>query len=262
MNKKTDQTKKIADNFIDRREVLKSVGLLSGVMLGTGGVIGTTGAVTETTLDGRFLSHKGDPISDARVAVAYRGDDSPYVWTSEDGYFETSVPPGTRVRLGFYKSSSEKFLAPRHDGVPHIYTLEPVTVPEEGYSLGKYRLPEAYLVNARAVFAEKPGGVDGAIPRFGSVRNGTYFASGYAYTTTNKEGYMELNNAGFTGIEMAGDTRIWMYPPTYEPYTEQGTDEIAPYQEETIREFSVSEDMEVEMDISRRKNKGKRKGKP
>jgi hypothetical protein len=216
-------------------------------------------AQNQVTLEGTIVSHTEDPVPNARIAVSSNA--FTYVRTDENGYFSAEVPYGNRVYLGFYKSSENAFLAHRLDGVPHILTLPTITVGSDGYDLGEYPLPEAHTLDARAVFANRPGGVEDAIPRFGSSRNGLIFASGYSYTTTNENGYMKLKGADFTGVEMAGETRVWMYPPTFEPYTDQRTADYAPYETVDVTTLEVTEDTTIECDISRRNGNGKRKGK-
>ena len=106
-----------------RRNVLKSVGIASGLAIGNRLTAGAARAAGTATLEGRFVSHDGEPIPHARVAVSYPGDDIPYVRTDEDGYFEVQVPANMTVRLGFYKSSEDEFLASLLDQIPHIYTM-------------------------------------------------------------------------------------------------------------------------------------------
>lgn len=230
-----------------RRQFVVSSAAVAGSLTLSG-----LGAASESvTLQGTIKSDDGDPVQNARVAItepSFR-----YVRTDSEGKFSTQVPSGTRVSMGFYKSDKDYFLAPRLDGVPHIQTLPTVTVGENGYDLGEYLLPKAYLLEARAVFANRPGGVEDAIPRFGSLDDGSYFASGYSYTTTNQDGYLKLNEADFTGVEMAGETRVWMYPPTYEPYEEQDNSDYAPYEEVDVTTLEVTKDTTIECDISRRK---------
>lgn len=247
-----------------RRGLLSKAGLATvGTLLGA---TGTGSAATDETLEGRFRSHNDSPVPNARIAVSYydRSEGEyhfDYVRTEDDGYFQTSVPAGQRVGMGFYKSSEDAFLAPRRDGVPHIFNLPRVEVPEGGRDLGDYRLPRAYTLDARAVFAERPGGVEDAIPRFGSLRGRSYYASGYSYLTTDESGYMKLNDADFTGVEVVGDARVWMFPPGYEPYEEQRTADYAPYQEESVRDVTVTEDTSIEIDLSRRNGEGNGDGK-
>jgi len=235
--------------------------LATGIATAAGMVTltGNATAQNNVTLEGTILSHTGDPVSDARIAVSSNA--FTYVRTDETGHFSAEVPPGNRVYLGFYKSGENAFLAPRLDGVPHIFTLPSITVGNDGYDLGQYSLPEAHTLDARATFANSPGGVEDAIPRFGSGTNGSIFASGYSYTTTNEDGYMKLEGADFTGVEMAGETRVWMYPPTFEPYTDQRTADYAPYETVDVTNLEVTEDTTIECDVSRRNGNRKGKGK-
>lgn len=227
-----------------------------------GSLLATTGigsATPDATLEGRVRSHDDAPVPGAKISTHYYDWDEresyfDYVRLDDDGYFRKEVPAGQRVSLSFYKSTEDEHLAARHDGVPHIYRLPPVTVPEGGRDLGDYRLPRAHTLDVRAVFAERPGGVEGAIPRFGSVRDRSYSASGYSYLTTDESGYMKLHGADFTGVEMAGNVRVWLYPPGYEPYEDQKSANFAPYAEESVRDVEVIEDTTIEIDLSRRKS--------
>lgn len=241
--------------------------LVGGATTGIGlAVIGTAAANQDVTFKRTFVDSAGDRIANAQINLGYFDqDEDEYVRksfsTGEDGTIRTTVPSGARLRMGFYKSSNGEFLAPRLDGVPHIHTLDPITVADEGTDSGEYRLPEAYTLEARAFLGGPPNGVEDAIPRFASVSNGSYYASGYSYTTTDENGYMKLNAADFTGVEMAGETRIWMYPPTYEPYKEQDRGNYGPYSKVTTRDVEVTEDTTIEMNIRRRRKKGDDKGK-
>lgn len=240
-----------------RRKFLATTGTATvGTLLG---VTGTGSAASDAMLEGRIRSHDGTPIPGAKVSTHYYDwseEESyfDYVQLDDDGHFQKEIPEGQRVSLSFYKSTEDEHLAPRRDGVPHIYRLPPVTVPEGGYDLGDYRLPQAYTLDIRAVFTERPGGVEGAIPRFGSVRDRSYSASGYSYLTTDESGYAKFYGADFTGVEVAGDVRVWIYPPGYEPYEDQESANFAPYAEESVRNVEVTEDTTIEIDLSRRKS--------
>lgn len=241
-----------------RRKFLSTGVATLGTLLGA---TGTGVATSDATLEGRVRSHEGAPIPGAKVSTHYYDWDEresyfDYVRLDDDGYFRKEVPAGQRVSLSFYKSTADEHLAPRRDGVPHIYRLPPVTVPEGGHDLGEYRLPRAYTLDVRAVFAERPGGVEGAIPRFGSVRGRSYSASGYSYLTTDESGYAKFYGADFTGVEVAGDVRVWLYPPGYEPYEDQKNADFAPYAEESVRDLTVTEDTTIEIDLSRRNRGG------
>ncbi|MFW5900617.1 MAG: carboxypeptidase-like regulatory domain-containing protein [Halodesulfurarchaeum sp.] len=231
------------------RRQFVSTGIATAI--GVTAVTGTATATNSVTLEGTIVSHEGDPVPQARIAVAT--DSLDYVRTDANGSFSTQVPSKTRVPLGFYKSSEDAFLAPRLDGVPNLHTLPSISVGDDDYDLGRYTLPEAYTLDARAVFAEKPGGVEDAIPRFTSIGGSGEFGSGYSYTTTTAEGYMKLVGADFTGVELAGSVRVLMHPPTYEPYTDQKNSDYAPYEKVDATSLTVTEDTTIECDISRRK---------
>jgi len=249
-------------NRSTRRSFISGIGAAGALAVGSTGL---ASASSSFTLERQFLDYRGNPIPHATINAAYFYRDESGSLTLErfntqtdaEGWIQRQLPAGGgRLSGAFYKSSESAYLAPRLDGVPHIHILDAERVDDEGTDSGAVQLPEAHTLDARAVFAGRPGGVEDATPRFGSLRSGGYWASGYSYTTTDADGYMKLNNADFTGVEMAGRTKLWMYAPTFEAYEEQQQHDYAPYEKVDVQTIDVTEDMTVEADISRRPTRG------
>lgn len=132
--------------------------------------------------------------------------------TDSEGYFQQQVEANTRHKLGFYKSAQyesgrRQLIGPVKNGAPHIYSLGRFSVGSDTEDLGELTLPDAHHVDVRAVDAEREP-LEGAQPGFG---HGGFGAGGD--TSTNEDGYLVIDNADFTGIEMTGTINLGMTPP-------------------------------------------------
>lgn len=158
-------------------------------------------ATQSRSVTGKVVDYSGSPVAGRAV---YWDDYHP---TDSDGRFEFSVEQ-EGIKLGFYKKESMQLHAPVKNNVPHIAGLGDYTIEEGGADLGEIQLPKAYTVDLRAL---NESGDPATNAEFGFGSGG--FGSSSHWLDVNESGYLQLKNADFTGIELAGPASVTIKVP-------------------------------------------------
>lgn len=189
---------------MDRRRFLRTITVV-GAISGVAG-IGSARSST-TTVRGRVVDHRGDPVQN-RIVKNY-GDSSFDVYTDSEGVFKADVESGSRLKLTLYKGNENTLIAPDKNEVPHVYTIGGFTVSGASSDLGDLQIPEAHLVRMQALDSDG-NPVEGANPGVRHVGSGI----GSYYMSTRSDGWAYIRNAEVDGIELAGDVKLSMEIPT------------------------------------------------
>ncbi|WP_332899433.1 hypothetical protein [Haladaptatus sp. CMSO5] len=183
--------------ILSRRDFISN-----GVGCATGAAVlsGSASAADDTAiLSATVVAHNGNPVANRKIAVSGQGG-LDYHETDSDGILEAEVASNQRYKLGLYKSGSGQLHAPELNGVPHIEGLGYHSVGSGRTDIGTLKVPEAYLVDVRVLDSDG-NPVANAEPDF---RDDSGFGGSAYLLSTNKEGYLVIRNADFTGIEATG----------------------------------------------------------
>lgn len=165
-------------------------------------VMGSAHAET-VELTGQLVSYGGDPITVGRVFI-----EGEYYGVDDNGRFTADVESNSRTKIAFYKGSRSSFLAPIRNGVPHVRSLGHWET-DSGRDIGTVSLPQAYFIQIRALDADGQP-VEDAEP---GVRHGGYGVSDFSLTT-NENGYLQIRDTDFDGIELRGRVKTSITIPT------------------------------------------------
>ncbi|ACV11541.1 hypothetical protein Huta_1365 [Halorhabdus utahensis DSM 12940] len=222
------------DDQSSRREFISTIGSV------TIGVFGS--AIMSQTVQASGPTAKGQivPEVDTQASndeVNFRGPNGSFAETTTDmqGNFEVSIPEKGQYDLAIYKSSSRNFAEQEKNGIPQVYQYpRSFRIDEDVNDFGKISLPEGYLVDVRVVDEDETP-LSGASPEI--RHNGYGFGGGYQF---NEDGYLQHEDASFTGIEIRDNLSVGISPPPDRVY-EKG---------EFINEFFIDEPSEIIVTLS------------
>ena len=183
-----------------RRTFLSLVG--TGVLCGTG-LSSTVSARSEDFVQGQLVNHNDDPIANRQLTFGSRDAGHFEVVTDRNGQFEHEVTRDATYRIGFYKYKYGHQY-PEPNGVPHVCSLGQHKMESGKTDLGKLQVKKAHLVEIRALDSDgNPlGGVDARL--YAEGKDGDYWGTGPNTLTTNHEGYVVVDDAQYTGMELVG----------------------------------------------------------
>lgn len=174
-----------------------TVGGVAGI-----GVVGKARA-EKATLTGRLVSYDDQPIN--RGEVYFTG--GAYHSLNSEGRFSAEVDSYSEVGIALYKRQYAP-LAPIRNDIPHVYGLGDYGT-GTGRDLGTISVPRGYLIQMRALDANGDP-VEDAQPHLRHEGHGTA-----DYTlTTNSNGYMQISDTDFTGLELRGSVEATMTIPS------------------------------------------------
>lgn len=178
----------------------------SGLSLVSSGIVGGANAASAedvVTLSGSVESHDGSPVPGWQVFISSRGDFHDYFELNDSGTFSAIVSPNTKYHLGFYKSPEGGYPAPVRSSVPHIEGLGEVTMGSRDVDIGTKTLSKAYPVDIRAL---DDGGEPAISAQIHFYSDG--YGPGYRNTFVNEDGYYTIQEADFTGVDLAGSVTV------------------------------------------------------
>lgn len=183
-----------------RRTLLSSIG--AGIFLGAG-VCSTAATASEDVVEGQVVDYNGDPIANRQLTFGSKDAGHFNVVTDREGRFAHEVTPNSTYRIGFYKYK----YGPQNtepNGVPHVCSLGRHTVKSGKTDLGKISVKEAHLVEVQALDSDgNPLGGVGA-DLYAEGKEGDYWGTGPSTLSTNHEGFIVVDDAQYTGMELVG----------------------------------------------------------
>ncbi|WP_276302424.1 hypothetical protein [Halorussus lipolyticus] len=190
---------------------------VGGVLGGSALVGGASRAVAAdtVTLSGTVVAKSGAAVQNDEINT-YWDDVNRNVRTDGEGYFEMEVPKNRNYTLSYYKADSWSDLEATKNGAPHIYEFEGTFVGEDDTHIGELVLPEAHIVDLRVL---KPDGE----PLMGAKPDYRYSGWGAnpGRLSLNTDGYAVIDDASFTGLELARFGTVEVEPPAGDEYEDR-----------------------------------------
>lgn len=214
----------------NRRRFLSTVG--AGMLAGAGRVAGMS-ASSEATLRAQVVDYKGDPVPHRRVKLGSKSDSGYQLTTDGKGRFTQEVQPDTIYRIGFYRYETGHTPS-EPNGVPLVSSLGRHTTGEGETDLGRLQLDEAQLIEVLALDSDgnPVGGAKAHLTAHGS--GGDYWRVRSSSLLTNYEGYVVVEGAPYTGLELVGRVDLSISIPNGEGGAMQYS-----------REFDVQEPLHI-----------------
>lgn len=190
-----------------RREFCATTAAAVGGCLAAGPA---TAQSSTTEVTGTVESAVGTSLGDSHVVFVHQGT---YEWyraaIGSDGRFGTSLPTGASYDMAYFDQVPGDTINADFDGAPANADIGEVTVDGGTGDLGRYTVPEAYVIDIRIEDAE--GNPLQGVPLSFYTQSG--HGTGPGTYTTDRYGQVTHYESDRSGIELTGRMTVRTHPP-------------------------------------------------